>query len=275
MKFFIIFTLMFCLVMPGLSESETPTVETALKQPQKLRIIADFQAPPFAYTEGINRVGFEVDMADAIAAELGMEVQWIKQRFNIPTMASTLDSGAADMVIASITVTPEREKRFIFSIPYFRSSLAAATMRDVDWNHQRWSNGLGPKVRVGVQRRTTAEEWVRKNLKATRKTYDSPARVVRALNSKDVLVAVMDEEILSNELTSRKYKFKFVEKGFDVQDYAIGFSKDNDALRTKVNNILRKLDQEGAYDRLYKKWFGNLADLPENIRPSRVEQETK
>jgi len=273
MRNFLVFLLVVaCFLMLPAARGEEPAASTP---PAPLKVICDFQATPFSYVEGLTKMGFEVDLMEAVAKELGTTVNWITQAFNIPTYASSLDAGTADMVIASISITPDREQRVLFSRPYFRATLAAATLRDVDWNHQRWSNGLSAAVRVGVQRRTTAEDWARKNLKATRRTYDKPGRVARALNNHDVSVVVMDEEILSHELISRKYKFKMVEKGFDPQDYGIAFARSNQALAEKVDAALEKLDREGTYDRIYEKWFGHLADLPKNIRPTRGDAEVK
>lgn len=247
---------------------EAPAAPAPSPRPQ-LRIISDFQTEPFSFSEGLKHLGFEVELAEALGAELGAEVVWVKQMFNLPTFSSTLETNGADMAMAAITVTPAREEQFLFSRPYFRSALAAATLRDVDWDHLKWKNGLSHLVPLGVQRRTTAEEWAKKNLKATRKTYDNPSRLARALNNNDVAVILMDEEILVAELSRLKYKFKLVEKGFDEQDYAIAFARGNEALRDRVDAALEKLDADGVYDRLYEKWFGRLADLPKRLRPSR------
>jgi len=257
---------------PGSGPAQAPAPAPAPTAAPELRIISDFDSPPFSYVENGASTGFEYDLGEAIGRELGMPVKWIKRSFNLPSFGSTLDTGGADAAMASITVTPDREKSYIFSRPYFRTSLAAATKRDVDWNSLNWKNGLSAVIRVGVQRRTTSEEWVRKNLKATRKTYDSPQRLERALNSNDVEVIVMDEEILSYELLRRQYKFKIQEKGFDVQDYGIMLARTNSALQQQIDGALIRLDESGEYDRLYEKWFGHLADLPARIRPTRGDQ---
>jgi len=227
-----------------------------------LRFISDLDTPPFAFVENFKNVGFEIDLGEALGKELGRPVEWVKQIFNIPTFASTLDVGRADAVLSSLTVTEERKQYFDFTRPYFRTSLAVAVHRDVDWNSQNFKNGLSSKVRVGVLRRSTGEAWARQNLKATRKTYSSPQRLARALNNREVGLILIDKPILTWELSNRHYKFKIVEEGLESQDYAIATSKTNQKLIAELNAALEKLDADGVYDSIYEKWYNIYQDLP-------------
>ena len=227
-----------------------------------LRFINDLAAPPFAFVENFKNVGFEIDLGEALGKEMGRPVKWVKQSFNVPTFASTLEVGRADAVFCSLTVTEKRKQYFDFTRPYFRTSLAVAAPRDVDWNSQNFKNGLSSKVRVGVLRRSTGEEWARKNLKATRKTYTSPERLARALKNREVGIILIDKPILIWTMANRHYKFKIVEEGLDHQDYAIGVSKSNQKLLNELNTALEKLDADGVYDSIYEKWYDISQDLP-------------
>ncbi|MFH1038242.1 MAG: ABC transporter substrate-binding protein [PVC group bacterium] len=227
-----------------------------------LRFISDLDTPPFAFVDNYRNVGFEIDLGEALGKEMGRPVEWIKGTFNIPAFSSTLAAGRADAVLSSMTMTEGREQYFIFTIPYFRTSLAVATFRDVDWNSQAFRNGLTAAVKVGVLRRSTGEEWARKNLKATRKTYTTPDRLARALKNQEVEIILIDEPILRWTLANRGYKFKIVESGLDHQDYAIGVSRSNQALAGGLNAALEKLDASDVYDRIYEKWYSISQDLP-------------
>ena len=125
-----------------------------------------------------------------------------------------------------------------------------------------FKNGLTSKIRVGVLRRSTGEEWARKNLKATRKTYSSPDRLARALKNSEVGIILLDKPILIWTMANRHYKFKIVEEGIDHQDYAIAVSKDNQKLLDELNTALEKLDADGVYDSIYEKWYHISQDLP-------------
>ena len=258
-------------VMVIAAAPQEPAVEkaAALKDSQArppaentLSFISDLDAPPFAFVENFKNVGFEIDLGEAIGKEMGRPVKWVKQSFNIPTFASTLKVGRADAVFCSLTVTEKRKQYFDFTRPYFRTSLAVAAPRDVDWNETAFKNGLSSKIRVGVLRRSTGEEWARKNLKATRKTYTSPGRLARALKNREVGIILIDKPILIWTMANRHYKFKIVEDGLDHQDYAIAVSKNNQTLLDKLNAALEKLDADGVYDSIYEKWYDISQDLP-------------
>jgi len=243
-------------VMPSDSSPEEQPMDNSLT------FISDLDTPPFAFVENFKNVGFEIELGEALGKEMGRPVKWIKQSFNIPTFASSLRAGRADAVLSSMTVTEDRKQYFDFSRPYFRTSLAVAAPRDVDWNSQNFRNGLSSKVRVGVLRRSTGEVWARKNLKATRKTYSSPQRLARALNNREVGLILIDKPVLTWELAKRHYKFKIVEEGLESQDYAIASSKTNQKLIAELNAALEKLDADGVYDSIYEKWYTIYQDLP-------------
>lgn len=252
-------------VAAGIAEEASEEAPAAPAEPaaaKPLRIISSFDAPPFAYTEAGRKVGFEVDLGEAIGQALGRPVEWISRPFNIPALASELTAGRADAVLAALTATKDREQYFIFTIPYYRSSLAVATYRDVDWDHRAFTSGLIQAVRVGVLRRTTGEAWAKKNLQATRETFDSPVRLARALNDREVGLILVDEPILRWELAKRHYKFNIVEQGIDRQDYAIAVSRSNPELAGELSGALRKLEKDGVYGEIYRKWYDSTASLP-------------
>jgi ABC-type amino acid transport substrate-binding protein len=227
-----------------------------------LRLISSFDAPPFSYLEAGRKVGFEVELAEAIGRMMGRPVEWIQRPFNIPSLASELNAGRGDAILAALSATKDREQYFLFTIPYYRTSLAVATFRDVDWDHRAFTNGLNRAVRVGVLRRTTGEAWARKNLQATRETFNSPARLARALNDREVGLILVDEPILRWELAKRHYKFNIVEQGIDREDYAIAVSRSRPELVEELNRALRKLEEDGVYGEIYRKWYNATGKLP-------------
>ncbi len=248
------------------AEDAVPVEAAAPEEPAEvkpLRFLSSLDIPPFAYTEAGRKVGFEIDLGEAIGEVLGRPVRWVKRPFNIPALASELRAGQADAVFAALTVTEERERYFRFTIPYFRTSLAVATHRDVDWEPSAFRDGLRPIVRIGVLRRSTAEDWARENLQATRQTFDTPERLARALRDREVAMILIDEPVLRWELARRHYRFQVVEEGIDAQDYAIAVSPDNPELAEELNRALRELEQEGVYGEIYRKWYEATAALPQ------------
>ena len=258
-----------------------------------LRFITAFDSPPFSFKEGIKNEGFEIELGEAIGKEMGAKVEWIKKNFNISTYVSALDSGSADAAIAAISITENRRKQLAFTRPYFRTSLAAAVQKDIDWRHNKFTTGLKNWL-VGVVRGTTGERWARKNLAATVRTYSTPDRLYQALKdmnpqklakelkkpdpgTRELLssapkmrdlkgetgfCALLDAPILAWIFSKHAYRCKIVEEGIDHEDYGIAVSKRNTELLAELNAALESLDKSGVYDRIYEKWYTKASDLP-------------
>ena len=220
-----------------------------------LRLINDFGAPPFAYLDGVSRKGFEVDLGEALGREMGLKVDWVRMPFTINTYRSTLAAGQADAILSSLTITPEREKYFAFTRPYFITHQAAAILKEFKDFLKQFDRRLEGVV-VGAVRGTTGEEWVRKNLSPRRiKTYNSPDRLVRALKNQDIAVAFLDLAILKSLLRRHQYKFEIPKTELVVENYGIAVRKDNQQLLSSLNAALEKLDDQGICGEIYRKWF--------------------
>lgn len=249
---------------PGKDAEAKPKPAKAKAEKRVIRFISSFNTPPFSFKEGMKKTGFEVDLAEALAEELGKEVKWIEKNFSIPAYASELDMGGADAAIASIAVTEEREKQLDFTKPYFVTSLAVAVKDDVDWEHNDFENGL-KDWRVGVMRDTTGEEWARKNITGEIKTYSSTERLMQELNdarSNARFCVISDEPLLVGAADNTGYKFKIVEKAFARQRYAIAVKKGNTELRDALSKALDKIHENGEYDKIFHKWYEEASELP-------------
>jgi len=247
--------------------AQTPSPVPAAKEAGRtLRFVTDFASPPFSFVERSKKIGFEIDLGQAIGRELGAGVLWIKRGFNLGTYESLLKTGAADAVINSISITPQRQRQFDFTVPYYRSGLAVAAIKDIDWNHTDFVNGL-KDMQLGVLRRSTSYEWARKNLSAKRVNYYSPQRMAQALRDEQVFCILIDEDILKWVLHNNAYRFQEVERDLNHEYYGIAVRKGNTQLLSELNDALKRLDEKDIYDAIYEKWFTRRIDLP--TRPSR------
>ena len=261
-KFVLILVLLFAIISSPVGAQEAVPAGEAKTEVRTLRLISDFSSPPFSFEEGLKRQGFEVDLGEALGEELGVRVEWDKQIFNIPTLSSALESGRADAVISSLSLTEDRKQYFDFTRPYFKTNLAAAILkeyRDFLKNFDKRLEG----VKVGVMKGSTGEKWVKKNLSPrTISTYDSPDRLARALRNDNVKVIFLDEAILQYLLARRSYRFEIPKTDLDQEIYAIAVRKGNQKLVDELNAALEKLDETGVYDQIYNEWFGPARSLP-------------
>ena len=214
-------------------------------KPGVLSLISDFASPPFTYLDAGTRKGFEVELGEALAREMGRRVEWVQMPFNIPTYRSALAAGRADAIISSLSITPARQKYFAFTRPYFIAHQAAAILKKFQDQFENLDRRLTGAV-IGVMRGTTGEQWVRENLSPLRtKTYNTPERLARALKNGEVMVAVMDQAILSALLARNHYKFEIPLKDLDVENYGIAVRLRKKKLLDNLNAALERLDQKG------------------------------
>ena len=94
-------------------------------QEQPLRVVTK-PLEPFVFEQDGQLMGFSIELWEAIATDLGLAYEWVE----VETVADQLDAianGEADVAIAGISMTPEREERIDFSHPYFDSGLLIIT----------------------------------------------------------------------------------------------------------------------------------------------------
>ncbi|MFH1038871.1 MAG: ABC transporter substrate-binding protein [PVC group bacterium] len=251
--------LIFAPLLAGAEEAADKSV--AEDAPGEIRFIFDSKSPPFAFREGDEMVGFDIELGEEIGKALGKKVTWIDVPFNIREYSNLLEAGKADAALAAITITKIRKYFVDFTRPYFSTTLAVATRPEENWDQRAFARGLENKI-VGVMKGTTGEEWARANLKAAVKTYDSPLSLIRALKEGGNLAyaVVIDLAILDYlqycSTSMCQTQFTIVEKNLAQQDYGIAVSNGAFDLLSALNGALERAESSGAYDRIYRKWFG-------------------
>ena len=101
----------------GTSGETKATVKTA--KDGVLTMVTNAEFPPYEYYESDEITGLDVDFAQAICDKLGMELEIEDMAFD--SIIPAVNSGKADMGVAGMTVTPDREKEVLFSDSYYSS----------------------------------------------------------------------------------------------------------------------------------------------------------
>ena len=137
---------------PGCGSNEEKSVN-ALEQMKKIkmvRISTDAVHLPFEYGLDTGVQGFDVDIGNEIAKDLGYDATWVKIT-GYGTLFETLRSGQTEMVISTVVPTPELEKEFAFSKPYYNSGDGIAR-RKADSSIVDLASLSGKKIGVGEGR---------------------------------------------------------------------------------------------------------------------------
>jgi polar amino acid transport system substrate-binding protein len=215
-----------------------------------LTVGSDCTWQPMEFIEGDKIVGFDVDIAAEIADRLDLKLDY--QNTGWDGLFPALIANKFDMAISSITITDDRKKEMDFSIPYFTTdqAVAAKTGSSIDSEAK-----LDGKI-VGVQMGTTGEIVARELEGFDVKTYDDIIMVFEDLRAGRIDAAVADSYL--------GLYFAEMDDDFEVnlvlktdEELGIAFAKDNQELVDAVNGALTSMMDDGTYDKIFAKWFGD------------------
>lgn len=211
---------------------------------------------PFEYMEDGEYKGFDLELAQAIADDLGLELKI--ENVDFDTIVPGVASGTKyDMGIAAITATPEREKEVGFTDSYYMDDQAIVTMADnTEITGDNYADALNAEgMKIAVQSGSTAEAFAKENF--------PNAELVPFKNATDCFAAVQSSQ--ANALvTNRSVAAQLVATSFSNEqvikqistgeEYAIAVNKDNTALFDALNDSIAKLTEDGTVDELMTKY---------------------
>jgi ABC-type amino acid transport substrate-binding protein len=241
-----------------------PTFQTIEEGTLKVGSCLDFK--PFEFVEGGDEQGFDVDLSEALAQELGLKVEWVRADFD--TIFTAVAANQFDMVAAASTITEERDQIVDFSDPYYnaRQSLAVNTGKTPDVAS---TDDIGDGDTIGVQKGTTGRDWANENLKpqgAQIKTYQTISDAFRDLEAGRI-TGIINDEPSSQEIVKDLTGVEVVEAIDTGEHYGFAFSPDNPELRDAVNGALAKLIENGTYEQIFEKYFPGV-EVPPEFQPA-------
>ncbi len=208
--------------------------------------------PPFEFSQGGTAVGFDIEVANALAQELGYQLE-IKD-IDFPGLIPALKSGRVDFVMAGLSENEERKKNVDFSNSYYEGDVNVLLhLKDKSFK----SIDEASDKKIGTQQGSVQEAYL-KELKETIPTIEIVALGRNPNLVQEVKIGRIDALIISE--TQAK---KFIEANPDLSyspiestqaDIAIALKKGSE-LTKKVNEALKKLDDEGILQKLKSKWF--------------------
>ena len=220
-----------------------------------LTMATNAQFPPYEYYEGEEIVGIDAEIAGAIAEKLGLEL--VIEDMEFDSIIEAVKSGKADIGMAGMTVTPERQETVDFTATYATGKQviivaegSAITSADDLFN-------VGGFV-IGVQRNTTGDLYTTWDLEdaglATIDRYSKGADAVQALLTGKVDCVVIDNEP-AKAFVAEAEGLTILETEYVTEDYAGAMSKDNPELYEDVNKALEELIADGTVQQIIDKYI--------------------
>ena len=230
--------------------------ETEQQSEKVIRVVTEAGFAPFEFKEADEFKGFDIDIITAIAEAEGYKVDIAHMGFE--SLVPALQSNKADVAIAGMSITPDREEAVDFSTPYFDAGLIIAVAKDTE-GITTLEDLQGKRIgcQVGTIGSDAANSVKEKDAATEVRTFDTVGEAFMELEKGGIDAVVNDHGVTAYFIkTTGGEKTKMVGELFSADDhYAIAVKKGNAEMLKTINDGLDKIKADGTYDELYKKWF--------------------
>ena len=219
----------------------------ALAENGTLTMCTNAAFPPYEfYDEDGNATGIDVEIAKAIGAKLGYDIEIVDIEF--AQCIPGVQSGKYDFAAAGMTVTEERQQMVQFTDTYATGIQVVIVPADSTYESLDDIVEANGTVKVGVQMATTGDLYTTWDYedegKGTVDRYTTGAAAVQALLSGKVDCVVIDNEPAKN-FVAQNEGLKILETAYTVEDYAMAFAKDS-PIYEDFNAALNELIADGT-----------------------------
>ncbi len=213
--------------------------------------------PPFASKDASGKqIGWEIEIGEALCKAMGEECVWTPIAWDgiIPALVAK----KLDAIVASMSITAERQKTIAFSDKYYNTPAVIVAAKSSSISGDPAS--VKGKT-IGVQVSTTHQNYAQKHLKdATVKTYQAFDE-----HNADLFAGRIDA-VVGDAIAIKAFLDSAEGKGFEVKGeltdvdvfgpgVGVGMRKEDTALRDKFNAAIKKIRADGTYDAITKKYF--------------------
>ena len=235
----------------------TPAGSSALERVRangRLKVGIDATYPPFGIAEGGDFSGFDVDIARAIARQLGVEAELVNASFD--GVFPALQNGSFDVVISAVTITPERAQTMLFSDAYIAAGQQIVVRSDSPIAGIEQLSGRT----VGVQINTTAQFAMEQRPGVNIAKYNTIDLALLDLQNKRIDAVASDGPVLRYMISRTFQGLKTAGPEYTAEQFGVVLARASDDLRRAVNAALWKIEDSGEYNKIYTKWFGQAAE---------------
>lgn len=210
---------------------------------------------PYAFPDPNNPdmlIGFEIDLAEAIGRELGVKIKYIQNAWD--SLIPALERGDFDVAVNGIEITKERQKKVIFTKPYYIYTVQTVVKADDD-RIKTFKDLKGKKV--GTLQGAVSQTLLQELGDVDIKIYSGVVEPYEDLALGRLDAVFLDSPIASYYAKPNK-KLKYAGEPVGEGLYGIALRKEDKELRDELNKILTKLISSGELKSIYEKW--NLWD---------------
>jgi len=216
-------------------------------------------------------VGYEVDLANAIARKIGVKATF--KQIAVAARIPELQQGRVDLLAASLTHNKERESQIDFSLTTFVTGQKVIV---------KTSSGIAdvPQLagkKVLTVKGGTQEENVRKAVPSVEVvTFETTQQAFQALQQGKGAGYVNDEATLVNDIAKlgpAKKDYRILPTNLSTEPLALGLRKNEPALKKVVDDTLAELEKSGEADKIFLKWYGPTTKLQFDKRSFKIDSD--
>ncbi|MGD0188576.1 MAG: transporter substrate-binding domain-containing protein [Roseiarcus sp.] len=237
-----------------------------IKKRGELVVATEMQFPPFDISDNGVYKGVDRELVDAVAKELGVKVSYLDLPWT--SVLPGLDAKKFDLCIAPVTITKERMKRYLFTVPI--ADATAALMKRADDKSIAKPEDIAGKT-VGGQKGTSQLEQLKAFSAKLPKPVDVKEYVDNNQSYADLAAGRIDAAVnslpnLAYAAAQRSDAFAVVLPAFGQPTYFSWVGRLDDAtLVDAINAAIVKTEADGTMATIQKKWFGQTMDLPKTV----------
>ncbi|WP_035589307.1 transporter substrate-binding domain-containing protein [Hippea jasoniae] len=200
-------------------------------------------------------IGFDVDMAKLMAKAMGVKLQIINTDWD--GIIPALMTGKFDIIMSGMTITQKRNLKVNFADPYIVVGQTILLNKKWAGKVKSYKDLNSPKFTVTVMLGTTGDFAAKKYIpKAKIEEFQTEEEAVMQVMQGRADAFVYDQPYNSIfHATKGKGKLIFLNKPFTYEPLGWAINKGDPDFLNWLNNFLRQIKHDGAYDKLYKKWF--------------------
>jgi ABC-type amino acid transport substrate-binding protein len=239
------------------SAAKTFAAGTTMKKLQdagEITIGVRFDAPPLAAKDPTTGEleGFDIDLAQAIADELGVTPKYVEALSD--NRVPLLKDGTADLILSTMTITAERDREIDFSEPYFIAK-GRILAKKSDSSIGSVEDLAGKKVCTTLG--STYEKTLKRQApKAKLRLVDSYSECLKLIQ-KGAVDAVSTDDVILTGMIIQDSSLKLVGgKPLTTEPYGAGIKQGDTAFRQFVDGVIASYKEDGSWATAYQQWVG-------------------
>jgi glutamate transport system substrate-binding protein len=236
------------------------TTMASLQEKGEITIGVKYDVPPFGLKnpQSGEVEGFDVDLGQAIADELGVDAKFIEAISD--NRIPFLEKGTADLILSTMTINKERDTEIDFSEPYYIARGRILVPKGSDIAGIDDLEGKGVCTALG----STYEETLRERPpKEELKLVDSYSECLELLQNKSIDAISTDDVILTGMIIQDD-SLEMVGDELTTEPYGVGIKEGDKEFKEFVDGVIQDYKSDGRWAESYQKWVGQYTNQKED-----------